>query len=113
MPVVSFYFNEMSTTDIYTLSLHDALPIWARGDRTAFRRLVLARFRLRGSGLGPCTDRGSKPTQLAFPAEPRRAVARGDRAGRVRQRWVGRHLSDRSALFGISSRGRVSRVVRH
>src|SRR5437899_9438105 len=72
MPVVSFYFNEMSTTDIYTLSLHDALPIWARGDRTAFRRLVLARFRLRGSGLGPCTDRGSKPTQLAFPAEPRR-----------------------------------------
>src|SRR5437764_13997955 len=23
-----FFFNETATTDIYTLSLHDALPIW-------------------------------------------------------------------------------------
>src|SRR5947207_11946957 len=23
-----FFFNDASTTDIYTLSLHDALPIW-------------------------------------------------------------------------------------
>src|SRR5438874_8587783 len=29
-----FFFNDTSTTEIYTLSLHDALPIW---------RLVLAR----------------------------------------------------------------------
>src|SRR5207244_12110337 len=26
-PVLSFFFNDPSTTDIYTLSLHDALPI--------------------------------------------------------------------------------------
>src|SRR5947209_14448600 len=25
----SFFFNNTGTTDIYTLSLHDALPIWA------------------------------------------------------------------------------------
>ena len=24
-----FFFNETATTEIYTLSLHDALPIWA------------------------------------------------------------------------------------
>src|SRR5438445_7319007 len=25
-----FFFNDTPTTEIYTLSLHDALPIWAR-----------------------------------------------------------------------------------
>src|SRR5260370_27632826 len=30
-PVSSFFFfNDTATTEIYTLSLHDALPIWAR-----------------------------------------------------------------------------------
>ena len=24
-----FFFNDTATTEIYTLSLHDALPIWA------------------------------------------------------------------------------------
>ena len=26
--VVIFFFNDTATTEIYTLSLHDALPIW-------------------------------------------------------------------------------------
>src|SRR5260370_8279220 len=26
----SFFFNDTATTEIYTLSLHDALPIWVR-----------------------------------------------------------------------------------
>src|SRR5437762_12093351 len=26
-----FFFNDTATTEIYTLSLHDALPIWTRG----------------------------------------------------------------------------------
>src|SRR3712207_8504171 len=26
-----FFFNDTATTEIYTLSLHDALPIWPRG----------------------------------------------------------------------------------
>ena len=25
------FFNDTATTEIYTLSLHDALPIWGRG----------------------------------------------------------------------------------
>src|SRR5476649_1415317 len=28
--VVIFFFNDTATTEIYTLSLHDALPIWTR-----------------------------------------------------------------------------------
>src|SRR6266496_4445072 len=27
--IVFFFFNDTATTEIYTLSLHDALPIWA------------------------------------------------------------------------------------
>src|SRR2546422_7417102 len=29
---IFFFFNDTATTEIYTLSLHDALPIFARGD---------------------------------------------------------------------------------
>src|SRR5438034_10968370 len=29
---VFFFFNDTATTEIYTLSLHDALPIWMLGD---------------------------------------------------------------------------------
>src|SRR5256885_6660029 len=27
-----FFFNDTATTEIYTLSLHDALPIWVMGE---------------------------------------------------------------------------------
>src|SRR5256885_2628632 len=30
-----FFFNDTATTEIYTLSLHDALPIWLSADETA------------------------------------------------------------------------------
>src|SRR5215471_21311888 len=30
-PIVFFFFNDTATTEIYTLSLHDALPISTRG----------------------------------------------------------------------------------
>src|SRR5258707_6149285 len=30
---IFFFFNDTATTEIYTLSLHDALPIFARGNR--------------------------------------------------------------------------------
>src|SRR3712207_7897859 len=30
-----FFFNDTATTEIYTLSLHDALPIYAQPERSA------------------------------------------------------------------------------
>src|SRR5574337_1373502 len=30
-----FFFNDTATTEIYTLSLHDALPIWHLAHRTS------------------------------------------------------------------------------
>src|SRR2546430_16329874 len=32
-----FFFNDTATTEIYTLSLHDALPIWRREQLQAVR----------------------------------------------------------------------------
>src|SRR3712207_9139380 len=31
MLLLFFFFNDTATTEIYTLSLHDALPIWPKG----------------------------------------------------------------------------------
>src|SRR5690554_7508819 len=31
--LIFFFFNDPATTEIYTLSLHDALPIWSLPDR--------------------------------------------------------------------------------
>src|SRR5437870_8262179 len=33
-----FFFNDTATTEIYTLSLHDALPIWDNRDRPLLDR---------------------------------------------------------------------------
>src|SRR2546430_16911416 len=32
--LIFFFFNDTATTEIYTLSLHDALPIWRSSART-------------------------------------------------------------------------------
>src|SRR5438105_9050629 len=38
-----FFFNDPATTEIYTLSLHDALPICSRPDRKPYDRGGVAR----------------------------------------------------------------------
>src|SRR2546427_7628615 len=35
---IFFFFNDTATTEIYTLSLHDALPIYARDDHPGAAR---------------------------------------------------------------------------
>src|SRR2546430_11743491 len=52
-----FFFNDTATTEIYTLSLHDALPICA----SAAARSSCSGFRSRSAAPGcrPCRDRKS------------------------------------------------------
>src|SRR2546426_7698442 len=65
----SFFFNDTATTEIYTLSLHDALPISPprrdggvrAGGRGARRR---AAHDLRGSRAGRARGRDRKSTRL-------------------------------------------------
>src|SRR2546422_2986907 len=58
---IFFFFNDTATTEIYTLSLHDALPIcprWAAVAGVNSRRLR-CRFLGQGSGQYTCT----RPTE--------------------------------------------------
>src|SRR5260370_19025047 len=53
-----FFFNDTATTEIYTLSLHDALPIWAGGGAHAQR----PRHRDRSAHRGGLLDRSEEHT---------------------------------------------------
>src|ERR1019366_9945776 len=80
-----FFFNDTATTEIYTLSLHDALPISARLWRARSRRPadcagsqyqapawgLLGSFRSLPSSYGAFADRGAYEVRL-----PYRAVSR-------------------------------------
>src|SRR3712207_9121261 len=68
-----FFFNDTATTEIYTLSLHDALPICAvRRVRGLDRRRARAR---RAAGAAAAGD-------LARPAHARRGAGRRPHARR-------------------------------
>src|SRR3712207_8418901 len=70
-----FFFNDTATTEIYTLSLHDALPIFAfaavqrhvRSSRGRKRGLD-ARHRVAG-GLGPGAPTASRPQVRCLRSE--------------------------------------------
>src|SRR5258708_19636952 len=49
---IFFFFNDTATTEIYTLSLHDALPIWPRCRGDWDRRRAVDWRRARPSGAG-------------------------------------------------------------
>src|SRR3712207_8912646 len=60
-----FFFNDTATTEIYTLSLHDALPISRQRRHTYAQRRRRRLHRLRaGRRLGPGRRRGRSRRQL-------------------------------------------------
>src|SRR3989442_3989825 len=78
-----FFFNDTATTEIYTLSLHDALPICAP----------------------PLTnDEGLIPARQGSKAEPRRLLQHRDRG-------PPRHRRDRKSTRLNSSHVRISYAV--
>src|SRR3712207_9233957 len=63
-----FFFNDTATTEIYTLSLHDALPIWTA------RRAASSRWRSSATTTGPrasdtCSAR--RPSTTTTPTSAR------------------------------------------
>src|SRR2546429_3408665 len=64
-----FFFNDTATTEIYTLSLHDALPIcFASEKRKIFRRRFwindTVAFAFGKTGVGHAADADRKSTRL-------------------------------------------------
>src|SRR5947208_11883890 len=56
-----FFFNDTATTEIYTLSLHDALPIWPWNSQPSTRVAVVSPLRGPTARRGPGCPRGSGP----------------------------------------------------
>src|SRR5260370_41751532 len=69
-----FFFNDTATTEIYTLSLHDALPIWLRASRPCCsvdpRRAAAPWIQDSVfSGVGPCSLRLRQPRSEEHTSE--------------------------------------------
>src|SRR3712207_9415810 len=63
-----FFFNDTATTEIYTLSLHDALPIWFHGPG---RALAPARSFMPSRRTNASTSVGWPRSRRASVASPR------------------------------------------
>src|SRR5687768_18290023 len=96
--MTSFFFNVTATTEIYTLSLHDALPIWARRRRGAIVRRVL------GERLGDRRARGHSRQDL-------RPVLHDEGQRRRNRAWSRGLLRDRKSTRLNSSHGYISYAV--
>src|SRR5205814_4061634 len=88
MYIISFFFNVTATTEIYTLSLHDALPIFCPAGQTLTRK-QLAR----------------KDRAVIYAAQPEvcGACALKGRCTARSRRFVTRHLHE-AALQGMDQR---------
>src|SRR5258707_8563504 len=92
-PLFFFFFNDTATTEIYTLSLHDALPISALGSLVGGARNIRDQTRY-----------GRNVNQMT---RPRLAHARQHRAGDV----VGAVSLDRKSTRLNSSHANISYAV--
>src|SRR3712207_7005915 len=61
---VFFFFNDTATTEIYTLSLHDALPILARTWRMVASRSAVSVFVIDWTATGAPPPMGTPPTAI-------------------------------------------------
>src|SRR3712207_9358797 len=100
MLIMFFFFNDTATTEIYTLSLHDALPISQRQART-----VAKDFLPEEAWFGASCGRGSKGERLYEWACI--ALPNSDRTQQT-GRWL---LIDRKSTRLNSSHANISYAV--
>src|SRR2546430_16639641 len=83
-----FFFNDTATTEIYTLSLHDALPIAFREELLHFA--VEAHADENRVALGGESFRARRPlgTELLHRARPGRVQVAGAGGERLRPPWA-------------------------
>src|SRR5947199_7806066 len=97
---VFFFFNDTATTEIYTLSLHDALPIYASGGSAGSVPPRRPRSRQRAPALGP-----------ALRESPGRAAGAGD-SDRKSTRLNSSHLGISYAVFCLKKKKTATRQYR-
>src|SRR3712207_7349552 len=94
-----FFFNDTATTEIYTLSLHDALPIWRRHRSASPRRVRRAGpRRSRGCSSGG-TSSSSERHQASW-----RAASSESRRDRKSTRLNSSHANISYAVFCLKKK---------
>src|SRR3712207_7001878 len=96
--MIVFFFNDTATTEIYTLSLHDALPILgAFMFSQACKKIELCNFGKRGGGSGRVT-----PLTCNTSAKP------GRRADRKSTRLNSSHANISYAVFCLKKKKKTN-----
>src|SRR5689334_23992037 len=97
-----FFFNDTATTEIYTLSLHDALPIWA---------MYEARVRISDEERGARSEERDGAVTASSPLAARSSIliigARGDRKS---TRLNSSHSSISYAVFCLKKKKKSSKL---
>src|SRR5258705_6965921 len=103
-----FFFNDTATTEIYTLSLHDALPILRRRKWSCRRASIAARRRGSASSRDarrcrrrPAASAATRWQAAARGARHRRRAGRGDRKS---TRLNSSHLGISYAVFCLKKK---------
>src|SRR3712207_8567421 len=94
-----FFFNDTATTEIYTLSLHDALPIWV---------VVRARGRC-GSGCRPAGVREGRQRRRRRAGARRRALSR--QLDRKSTRLNSSHANISYAVFCLKKKKKCTLTI--
>src|SRR2546430_8376320 len=93
-----FFFNDTATTEIYTLSLHDALPIWCRRGRACLL-----------DGAGSSRSGRPKPRQsVRCPAGGGCGVSGGLRRDRKSTRLNSSHSQISYAVFCLKKKKKIN-----
>src|SRR6266498_5514281 len=102
-----FFFNDTATTEIYTLSLHDALPIsspaTSRTRRSSRPSTCTSASRGSTSPARPGSRRRSSPSRSPCSARPTPASAGARAMSRDRLRRLGRTLGRTALILAAAS----------
>src|SRR3712207_8517333 len=95
MILLFFFFNDTATTEIYTLSLHDALPIWP----------IAGDSGVRGDDDGGAVPQSPAPHPV-LPGQPVAVPRLGERARRDRKstRLNSSHANISYAVFCLKKK---------
>src|ERR1039458_3947205 len=102
-----FFFNDSATTEIYTLSLHNALPIWCGSSGAAASRVYGA-----GAGKGKAVSDGPPRTAARQRGETSRIPGEAAGATRDGRRCVAENALQDGGRLGVGSGQCVARGYR-
>src|SRR5258705_4850438 len=101
-----FFFNDTATTEIYTLSLHDALPIWAVAVAAAAAGLTMPPVSFERSTEETGGRGGADDATGLLPAPLDLAEGRDRKSTRLHFR----HLSSSDAVFRLEKKKGITKT---